>query len=288
MDPVHSKIRKVNLDQPFASKGMGLIELDHATIDQLPHRHDYFVIILATKANGTHQIDFIDYPLEDGSLHLLTPDQVHHMIPEGMPEGFVLTFTSDFLYQYCMAPEAFLGMDLFFNCNEVPPLKLSEEHLHQISDVIRLIRQEMDHQQQQDLEVIGALLKVFLLMAKRFQTEADHVPNRHHSRQNEIVFHFRKDLEQHFRTIHKVNQFAERQHLTSNYLNEVVKKQTGHSAKDMIQQRIILEAKRLAVYSSMSMKEIAWHLGFEDIAHFSKFFKRMQGINFKDFRNSNP
>ncbi|MEM6723794.1 MAG: helix-turn-helix transcriptional regulator [Bacteroidota bacterium] len=288
MDTINAKIRKVSLDQPFALKGMERIELDHAGMDRVPHRHDHFVIILATEAHGTHQIDFVDYPLENNTLHLLTPDQVHQLVPEGMPDGYVLTFQPDFLYQYCMSPEAFLGLDLFFNCNEVPPMHLRSEHLEQVTTLIELIKHEMRSQKSGHFAVVGALLKALLLIAKRIKSEAGHASNGQHSRQNEIVFHFRKDLEQHFRTIHKVNQFADRQHLTSNYLNEVVKKQTGHSAKDMIQQRIILEAKRLAVYSSMSMKEIAWHLGFEDIAHFSKFFKRLQGINFKDFRNSNP
>ena len=59
----------------------------------------------------------------------------------------------------------------------------------------------------------------------------------------------------------------------SNYLNEIIKKTTGYSAGYHIRQRVVLEAKRKAAYSDSCMKEIAYHLGFCDIAHFSKFFK---------------
>jgi len=64
----------------------------------------------------------------------------------------------------------------------------------------------------------------------------------------------------------------------------IVKKHTQHSAGYHIRQRIVLEAKRLAIYSDVCMKEIAYLLGFSDTAHFSKFFKKSTGINFSEFK----
>ena len=72
--------------------------------------------------------------------------------------------------------------------------------------------------------------------------------------------------------------------VTPNYLNESIKRSTGYPASFHIRQRIALEAKRQAAYSDVCMKEIAYHLGFDDIAHFSKFFKSVCGKNFSDFR----
>ncbi|MCW3111245.1 MAG: helix-turn-helix protein, partial [Segetibacter sp.] len=65
---------------------------------------------------------------------------------------------------------------------------------------------------------------------------------------------------------------------------EIVKKTSGTPASDHIKHRIVLEAKRHAAYSDVSMKEIAYSLGFDDVAHFSKYFKNATGINFTDFK----
>ena len=81
-----------------------------------------------------------------------------------------------------------------------------------------------------------------------------------------------------------VNDYASDLFVTPNYLNSVVKKVTGYSASYHIQQRIILEAKRLALDPEINMKEIGYKLGYEDVAHFSKFFKINGGVNFTNFR----
>ena len=69
-----------------------------------------------------------------------------------------------------------------------------------------------------------------------------------------------------------------------NYLNRTVKKMTGLTASYHIQQQIILEAKRQAIHSNVSMKEIAYFLGFDNLAHFSKFFKNNSGMSFSTFK----
>jgi AraC-like DNA-binding protein len=91
-------------------------------------------------------------------------------------------------------------------------------------------------------------------------------------------------VEQKFITHKKVTEYADHLAVTPNYLNEIVKRASGFPASHHIQQRIVLEAKRHATYSDSSMKEIAYHLGFDDIAHFSKFFKNVVGQSFTDFK----
>ena len=81
-----------------------------------------------------------------------------------------------------------------------------------------------------------------------------------------------------------VRDYAHDLSVTPNYLNEVVKKVTGNQAYYHIQQRKVLEAKRQAIYHGMSMKEVAYYLGFEDQSHFSRFFKVRTGSNFTAFK----
>jgi YesN/AraC family two-component response regulator len=84
-----------------------------------------------------------------------------------------------------------------------------------------------------------------------------------------------------------VSDYAGRLSVTPNYLNEIIKKTTGFSAGHHIRQRIVLEAKRQATYSGRCMKEIAYFLGFCDMAHFSKLFKNTTGMNFSYFKKEN-
>lgn len=60
----------------------------------------------------------------------------------------------------------------------------------------------------------------------------------------------------------------------------------GQHLSYYIRQRIVLDAKRQAIYVNASMKEIAYHLGFDDIAHFSKFFKNVSGMSFTEFKKT--
>ena len=85
---------------------------------------------------------------------------------------------------------------------------------------------------------------------------------------------------------HQVKDYAELLCVTPNYLNEVIKLSINSSAKDFIQDRIILEAKRMAIFTGKSGKEIGFELGFEDPSHFSKFFKTNAGLSLQDFKES--
>jgi AraC-like DNA-binding protein len=175
-------------------------------------------------------------------------------------------------------------MNLFFNCDEALPVFIPEKNRPEVLPLIEQIKKEQDNEGHQWLEVVGALLKILLIHFQRIKKERFETNELWDSRKSQIVRQFKKDLEGFYQKKHKVSEYADLQHLSSVYLNEVVKGETGQSVKEFIQNRIVLEAKRLALYSDWSMKEIAWELGFEDPAHFSRLFKKCQGETFTQFR----
>ena len=91
-------------------------------------------------------------------------------------------------------------------------------------------------------------------------------------------------LEQKFKTNKKVSDYAALLFVTPNYLNEIIKHATGNSAGFHIRQKVALEAVRQTKLTGASMKEVAGRLGFNDNAHFSKFFKKVAGRNFSDLK----
>ncbi|CAG4997664.1 HTH-type transcriptional activator RhaR [Dyadobacter sp. CECT 9275] len=98
---------------------------------------------------------------------------------------------------------------------------------------------------------------------------------------------FRKILERDFITVKKPAEYAQALNISTAYLNECVKNTTGHSVSYHIQERIILEAKRLLYHSNQSVKEIAAELGYDDYPYFSRLFSKVTGHTALSFRKKN-
>lgn len=277
-------IQKVTLETPFVLKSMASIEIEQPSRQEVPHRHDFYSILFVEKGQGIHHVDFRDYPLRENTFYLLSPEQVHHMELESAPKGVVLLFTVAFLQRYSVSLNYLSELDLFFNCDEAPPITIPAAELTNVKQVLQSIQKE-SQKDPGNLDIIGAYLKILLVHLKRIKQQQYIKNDQFDSRKASIVRAFKKDLETHFKKVHQVQEYAQLQNLSSAYLNEVIKGETGYSVKDFIQKRLILEAKRLALYSDWNMKEIAFELGFDDPAHFSKSFKKQEGKTFTSFRN---
>ncbi|MGB0430519.1 MAG: helix-turn-helix domain-containing protein, partial [Bacteroidia bacterium] len=132
-------------------------------------------------------------------------------------------------------------------------------------------------------EKIASSLKLFLIeCAETCSLPA--VDLQHSQGADGLLKRFKLLVDSKFREEHSVTFFANELHITTGHLNKTIKSLTGASAKEFIQKRITTEAKRLAIYSDLSSKEIGFQLGFEDPAHFSTFFKKCTGQSFSAYR----
>jgi len=279
---------KVN-GQPvnFLFKTMEEVEVEHADDAHIPHRHNYYTIIWVTKGTGLHHIDFKVYDAKPGTLFFISPEQVHDLQMKPGHAGYVMLFTTDFIEQNGIPQNWLQESGFFFRCDDVAPLVLPDTcDTNRLVNIIDNIRTESQHQMKYHQEAIGSLLKLFLLECRRI---SDTIPAERKQRTHAggtLVKQFKDLLDNHFTHWHKVAEYAKSLHITPNYLNELVSQETGKSAKDMILNRIMLEAKRFATYSETSVKEVAYNLGFDDPAHFSKLFKSQENQGFTDFRAS--
>lgn len=124
--------------------------------------------------------------------------------------------------------------------------------------------------------------RLFLEMFSRLQKTNGHAVRG--KIMHKLVDRFLALVEDNFRERLTVTDYARAVFVTPNYLNHVIKATTGLTAREHIQQRILLEAKTELRRQGTSMKQIAYHLGFDDLGHFSKFFKNTAGKNFTDYR----
>ncbi|MDX2048267.1 MAG: helix-turn-helix transcriptional regulator [Chitinophagaceae bacterium] len=276
-------------DKPvdFVIKTMQQVEQEHNGHDVLPHRHNYYTIIWVKKGKGTHHIDFKTYEVKENIIFFISPEQVHHLTMEPGHDGYVLLFTPDFTERHGIAMTLIQQGGFFSRCDDVAPLYINSPHYElQLEQYLQLMCREYKNKGPFHHEMLGSLLKMFLLECKRM-ADAAVLPreSRNHPKAG-IIRQFKTLLDDRFKEWHKVSDYAEELHITPNYLNEVLSQETGISAKDFILNRIMLEAKRYATYSELSAKEVGYELGFDDPAHFSKLFKQQQKESFSGFRDS--
>ncbi|MBL7757435.1 MAG: helix-turn-helix domain-containing protein [Chitinophagaceae bacterium] len=269
---------------PFEIHSMDWIDQNRRRQNELPHRHNYFVIIWFKKGRGTHLIDLDAIPLEEQTVYCITPGQVHLLTQEGSAEGYVISFTADFLGSAQGDFDLLFNTGLFYAFAEKPYLHLPPELQEELEEMAVKMMKEYANFYLLRAEILRGFLRIFLIYLTRgFErpavTEAQ-------SKGVDLVKRFLALVEKNYIGKRMVADYAAELAVTPNYLNEVVKKVSGFPASHHIQQRIILEAKRQATYSSASLKEIAYSLGFDDLAHFSKFFKNVSGQSFTDFRKT--
>lgn len=275
--------RKAN--NTFRVNRMERIYDDAAGKPDVPHRHDYYTVIWVLEGTGTHQIDFEAYPLAADHVFFVSPGQIHQITTDTRPHGWVITFSRDFLANNHIEEGFLLNINLFRGYGDSPPLAISQEVATQLEALMVQMEQVADGSMGHKYAALGALLKLFLIYCNQacslhdddFETATGPAS---------ILRDFKALVEQHFRAEHKVGGYAERLHLSAKYLSEIVKSLIGKSAKQYIQDRIVIEAKRLLRFTGSSVKEIAYDLGFEEPLHFSGFFKKCTGTSPSAFRES--
>lgn len=273
-------------DDGFLIQTMADIEAHREAALDRPHRHDYYTVIWVRNARGVHHIDFQAHILTPETVYLISPEQVHLLVidPGANPEGYVLTFHTDFMLEYGISPAFLDSLHLFFDCDQSPPLQIPRDWRTGMERMVSAMLAVPSTGAFWEGHEAAAWLKLFLLACYRVHQSLFPGHASQAGAQGQIVRDFKRLVNTQFATWHKVGQYASALRLSPNYLNEVIHQATGSSPKQYIQDRIMLEAKRLAIHTDSTLKEIAYGLGYQDPAHFSRYFKQCNGVSFSDFK----
>ena len=247
--------------------------------------YEVITILLIEKAKGVHIIDFKSYDLFDHCLFFIYPGQVHQVMASERPEGWVINFTQLFLVQHSIPDRMINDVYLFNKHGETPPLPVTEENFQHYKDIIRQIQQYSQLDSSMKDDALGALLKLMLVQSNNHCSLQKEKNPQTIEVGNQLLRHFKELIDQHYSELHKVSDYADMLSVTSDYLNKSVKAITGKSAKEFILDRILVEAKRVLLFTETTNKELAFQLGFEEPSHFSSFFKRYTNTSPIDFRN---
>jgi len=227
----------------------------------------------------------------DGSLINLKKDQIVFCTPINVLEidkntdGIIsLVFNREF---YCIKDhdeEVSCNGFLFFGSSVPQILTLNEKEKISFVTMFDSFREEFENKDQIQGEMLQTLLKRFLIKSRRLIKEGlpePEIPNN----QLDIIRKFNVLIEKYFREKHQVADYAELLFKSPKTLSNLFRKYSDKSPLATINERIVLEAKRLLVYSDKTSEEIAYELGYKEAGHFSKFFKKHAGMNPTEFKN---
>ncbi len=278
---------KIGNSADFVVKRIETIyDINHGVIDT-PHRHNYYTLILVEKGTGEHIIDFKTYPVSDFSLHVVYPGQVHCFNTNEKPKGWVLNFTSEFLLQNNITNELVNQVYLYNTFGDSPPLPLNEHSFDKFKNILQQIEEYTVASLNYQYDALGALLKLIFIGVTNLCSVKSENPLHQSINESNILVKFKKLIDKNYTSTHKVSDYANALAISADYLNKYVKNQVGKSAKELIQDRLIVEAKRMLIFSDKTNKELAYELGFEEPAHFSNFFKKLTQMTPKQFKLNN-
>ena len=252
-----------------------------------PHRHDdFYEILFLTQGKGVHTIDFQNYVIKPYTIFFLSPGQIHELSLSDDVQGYIFLFTSSFYHFNKTEPYKLFELPFFYNlAQETPPLCLDNEAERQV--FIEYFKKAIIENQLKltdNEEVIRALLDLILIQSKRIYPVG--MMDEHAYKGRILVKRFKQLIEEKCQENLSVKQYADLLTITPNHLSETVKSVTGRTSTDLINDRMILEIKRLLTHTDMGVSEIAYHLNFADQSYFSKYFKKLTDVTPLSFRNN--
>lgn len=242
------------------------------------HRHDFFYLLALKKGTGNHEIDFTPYKIYDNAVFLMRPGQVHQITLQAGSTGYLVEFKTDYY------PHDKSSNQLFRRASSMNFYQLDADGFKKLLSVLTYIFQEYTGKQESYQQVIKANLDILFieLVRKHNKSFSNSVTPYTQQRLEEFL----ELLETHIADYKQVSQYAARLNLTPYQLNAITKATLGKTCSALIDEHIILEAKRYLLATSNQVTQIADHLGYEDVSYFIRFFKKQTGYSPESFRHN--
>ena len=269
---------------------IGVLDLKKATkiVNHVELKFEVYALFLKQGAQCTLKFGRKSYDYQEGTIVSFAPGQVVTLDDEKEelgPDVMALMFHPDLIYGTPLATK--IKEFEFFSFSLTESLHLSEQEREKFNFFLNLIREELERPiDNHTSSVLSAHVQLLLEHLDRFY---DRQFITRHKVNSDIVSQFQQNLQNYFYENEIVNTpnvgyFAEKASLTTGYFSNLIKRETGMSPKDLISLKLIDEAKRRLVETNQDISVIAYSLGFDYPAHFSRLFKKITGVTPKEYR----
>ena len=248
----------------------------------IPHRKDHYLLVFIRRAGTRQWIDMTPYILKDNTIYFTGPNQI--IVKEEFEQLWStgIAFTREFL---SFQENASLSkLPLIQNPQSGHELLLTDADVNFVEDMLARINVEYRSGSEWQQRMLTAYLTVLLTYLSRLYTQQ--FKDNNTSVDKLLLKNFQAKINDHFRELREVGDYASLLHISPGHLSEVVKIQSGKPAIKHIHERMVLEARLLLFHTNNSLKEIAFDLGFADASYFNRFFKRETGVTPAEYRTT--
>ncbi|MHC1702703.1 MAG: helix-turn-helix domain-containing protein [Tenuifilaceae bacterium] len=247
-------------------------------------KEKWHTLIYITGGNGVLEIDFDEHLAIKNKFFFIEKFKKWSWIKLDEIEGVMVQFTDSF-YNLIYTGNPKIKSDQSLIGELTPFIKIEEKNEDEWRNAFDIIMKEYSQLRDNSKEIICLTLKVLILMYRRkaFAKGTLFVADR----KKQLLSDFRKLVNNKFSELKTPKEFALRLNITPNYLNALCKDIYNKTVTEIIQERVILESKRLLAHSGLSVSEISYKLGFKDNSYFGRYFKKVVGMPPEKYRTTN-
>lgn len=247
---------------------------------QMPHRDDHYMFIIQQEGTFLLEVDFKEVVIVGASLCFVAPGQVHRYLSFKDTQGWMVFADTGLL-----AAQSRDIFSAYFNAGQSVPVQKDDAVFKLVPILEDVLGNALVPMRE---KLIGSLTDSLTALIASSIIKAQHATHVIGGQKYNTLIRFKKLVAEKYSQLKQVKDYAELLNISPLYLNEIVKEITGFPASYWISQEIILEAKRMLYYTTLDVKQIAYELGYEDHAYFSRFFKKHVGMTAMTFRNIKP
>lgn len=256
--------------------------ISHINDIVLPDTKGFYKILWILDGTGSYSTDEEKNSLKPAHFYCLAAGRQMSMDPQTACSGYLILFNYKFLNENGDKDDHIRPHLVHHYFQGTRVVKANPPFTRPMADALFSLQKENINRGLLNDEMQIRYFRIFLLYFMQHlltQKPAKALPGNRILTQRYLGL-----VEQHYTTQKLVTDYARDLFITPNYLNKIVKDETGLTAREHIQQKIVAEAKSMLYTQGLTMKEVAYQLGFEDMGHFSKFFKKTCGQNFSHLR----
>lgn len=262
-----------------------LLSLEHKREMMIvPHRAQFHHIIWIEKGKGTHYVDFNPISIKDNTVLFIPQNSVNMYDKDGIYDGKCIIFTDSFFCKNEQDHKFLHSSMLFSNLYDTVQFNVQKQN----SDLrVFLNAMHTEYLREKDNEqffILHNMLHIFLLQAER-EMHKQGFNKLKASPSLDILLQFNELLEKQFREERSVKEYAAQLNLSEKQLHKTTTSLLDKTPKQIIDERVLLEAKRLLSHSTQSIKEIAYEMGYNEPTNFIKYFRKHTDSTPAEFRN---
>lgn len=251
-------------------------------IFRFPSRLNALIIGVGTEGETSLTSNLQEFRLKKDSLFIFSPKHILQVQSNNRFKAHLIVIAPDFLKRINIDTKRM--MPLFLQFGSLPCMELTHAESQSLRSFISMVEQELKGSETDfSSEIIGGLIAATIYkvgdILTHYLTEHPEVDSPIHNRAEEYFRQFTELLGEHYKHERSVGFYARQLCITPKYLTTLIKRISGKSVSEWIDNYVILEAKTLLKYSNMSVQEIAYYLNFPNQSFFGSYFKRNAGMS---------